>query len=253
VYARLAVDFTDVFPQDILSGSTTLLSHFSSALSQYASHGHVMRDQLKAIRTREEALEELKRRRRTLMRKAEDAEKKLSKMSPEHKNLGMQTETLNRLRDEIRSMDSEIMTEEAALGDFKRTTTRTCMGLKFGGLLECCEKGAIVAEFGKMLIAVCCIYHQLSSTSYKTLYRKCRRKLRNLVFRVACIMDTVKPRALSQMLIDASMKLPSPQFHPLQLEIDNNIPRRLRLRYLSNLLASPFPVKIMDLTLEQCL
>ncbi|KAF4609479.1 hypothetical protein D9613_012300 [Agrocybe pediades] len=138
---------------DILSGSTTLLGHFSSALSQYASHGHSMRDQLKAIRTREEALEELKRRRRTVVRKAEDAEKKLSKMSPEHKNLGTQTELLNRLRDEIRSMDSEIMTEEASLGDFKRTATRACIGLKFGGLLECSEKGAIIAEFGKMLIS----------------------------------------------------------------------------------------------------
>ncbi|KAF9472910.1 hypothetical protein BDN70DRAFT_886445 [Pholiota conissans] len=137
---------------DILSASTTILNHFSSALSQYASHGHVIRDQLKAIRTREEALEDLKRRRRTVVRKAEDADKKLSKMSPEHKNLAMQTDILNRLRDEIRSMDSEIMTEEAALGDFKRSSTRMWMGLKFGGLLEMCEKGTIVAEFGKMLI-----------------------------------------------------------------------------------------------------
>lgn len=102
-----------------------------------------MRDQLKAIRTREESLEDLKRRRRTVVRKAEDAEKKLSKMSPEHKNLGMQTELLNRLRDEIRTMDSDIMTEEAALGDFKRSATRAWMGLKFGGLLECCEKGTV--------------------------------------------------------------------------------------------------------------
>ncbi|KDR79444.1 hypothetical protein GALMADRAFT_117708 [Galerina marginata CBS 339.88] len=138
---------------DILSASTTILNHFSSALSQYASHGHVMRDHLKAIRTREESLEDLKRRRRTVHRKAEDADKKLSKMSPEHKNLAMQTETLNRLRDEIRLMDSDIMTEEAALGDFKRSAARMWMGLKFGGLLECCEKGTIVAEFGKMLIS----------------------------------------------------------------------------------------------------
>ncbi|PPQ78454.1 hypothetical protein CVT25_011849 [Psilocybe cyanescens] len=138
---------------DILSASTTILNHFSAALSQYATHGHSMRDQLKAIRTREESLEDLKRRRRTVVRKAEDAEKKLSKMSPEHKNLGMQTELLNRLRDEIRTMDSDIMTEEAALGDFKRSATRAWMGLKFGGLLECCEKGTIAAEFGKMIIS----------------------------------------------------------------------------------------------------
>ncbi|KIM38523.1 hypothetical protein M413DRAFT_447754 [Hebeloma cylindrosporum] len=138
---------------DILSASTTLLNQFSAALSQYAAHGHVMRDQLKAIRTREEGLDDLKRRRRTLVRKAEDAEKKLSRMNPENKNLNMQPDLLNRLRDEIRSMDSDIMSEEAALGDFKRTATRMWMGLKFGGLSECCDKGTILAEFGKMIVS----------------------------------------------------------------------------------------------------
>ena len=102
-----------------------------------------MRDQLKAIRTKEESLDELKRRRRTVLRKTEDADKKLGKMGSEHKNLAMQTETLHRLREEIRTMDSDIMSEEAALGDFKRTATRMWMGLKFGGLLECCEKGTV--------------------------------------------------------------------------------------------------------------
>jgi hypothetical protein len=98
---------------------------------------------MKSVRSREEALDEMKRRRKSLASKADAAEKKLSKMSPEHKNMAMQTDTLNRLRDEIRQIDSEIMTEEAALGDFKRDTTRSWMGLKFGGLLECCEKGSV--------------------------------------------------------------------------------------------------------------
>ncbi|KAF8815844.1 hypothetical protein BYT27DRAFT_7192004 [Phlegmacium glaucopus] len=62
-------------------------------------------------------------------------------MNPEHKTLAMQTETLNRLRDDIRTMSSGIMPEEDALGDFKRTATRMWMGLKFGGLLDCCGKG----------------------------------------------------------------------------------------------------------------
>jgi len=132
-----------VLRKDILSASTSLLNQFSASLSQYAAHGHAMRDQLKSIRTREEALDELKRRRRTLVRKAEDAEKKLSKMNTEHKNFTMQNDLLNRLRDEIRAMDSDIMSEEAALGDFKRTASRMWVGLKFGGLLECCEKGAV--------------------------------------------------------------------------------------------------------------
>ncbi|EAU86643.2 hypothetical protein CC1G_07301 [Coprinopsis cinerea okayama7 len=138
---------------NILTASGNLLLHFSTALSQYAAHGHVIRENLKSIRSREEALDEMRRRRRTVSRKADDAERKLSKMNPEHKNFDSQTDLLNRLKDEIRVLDSDIMTEEAAIGDYKRSCTRTWMGLKFGGLLECCEKGKIAGEFGKLLIS----------------------------------------------------------------------------------------------------
>ncbi|KAI9063576.1 hypothetical protein FKP32DRAFT_680513 [Trametes sanguinea] len=138
---------------DTLSASTTLFLHFSSALSAYASHEVAVREHMKSVRSREESLDELKRRRRSLFSEAESAERKLSKMSPEHKNLQQQTDLLNRLRDEIRTMDTDIMAEEARLGDFKRTSARHWMGLKFGGLLECCEKGAIVGELGKLVIA----------------------------------------------------------------------------------------------------
>ncbi|KAJ4471984.1 hypothetical protein J3R30DRAFT_3522422 [Lentinula aciculospora] len=137
---------------DTLSASTNLLTQYAVSLSNYASHEHAIRDHMKTIRSREEALDELKRRRKTLISKADTAEKKLSKMSPEHKNLGVQTDTLNRLRDEIRSMDSEIMSDEAALCDYKRSKTKAWMGLKFGGLLECCEKGTIIGEFGRLVI-----------------------------------------------------------------------------------------------------
>jgi len=98
---------------------------------------------MKGIRTREEELDELKRRRKALISKADAAERKLRKMSPEHKNLHAQTSALNSLQEEIRNMDSQIMSEEAALGDLKRSKTRAFLGLKFGGLLECCEKGAV--------------------------------------------------------------------------------------------------------------
>ncbi|KAJ3549781.1 hypothetical protein NMY22_g748 [Coprinellus aureogranulatus] len=149
----LGVDGSITAEQDILSASTALLTQFSSALTQYAGHGHAIREHLKTIRSREEALDELRRRRRTVARKAEDADKKLHKMSPEHKNLDTQTELLHRLQDEIRTLDSDIMTEEASLGDFKRSSTRSWLGLKFGGLLECCEKGAIIGQYGKMLVS----------------------------------------------------------------------------------------------------
>ncbi|KAF8804843.1 hypothetical protein BYT27DRAFT_6685201 [Phlegmacium glaucopus] len=110
-----------------------------------------MRDQLKAIQTREESLDELKRRQRTVIRKAEDVEKKL--MNPEHKNVAMQTETLNRIWDDIRTMSSGVVPEKDALGDFKRKATRMLVGLKFGGLLDCCGKGTIAGERGKLTVS----------------------------------------------------------------------------------------------------
>ncbi|KAK7052083.1 hypothetical protein R3P38DRAFT_2858473 [Favolaschia claudopus] len=138
---------------DILSASSTILAHWSNALTTYAGMEHTIRDHLKQIRTREEALDELKRRRKATLARADSAEKKLNKMGPEHKNLAQQTDTLNQLQMQIRGMDNEILNEEAALGDFKRSSARTLMGLKFGGLMECCEKGCIVAEVGRGMVA----------------------------------------------------------------------------------------------------
>ncbi|KAJ7220721.1 Eisosome component PIL1-domain-containing protein [Mycena pura] len=138
---------------DILGASTTILGHFSAALSGYATREHAIRDHLKAVRTREEALDELKRRRKSALARADSTEKKLNKMGPEHKNLPAQTEMLAQQQAQIRQMDGEIMNEEAALGDFKRTSVRAFMGIKFGGLLECCEKGCVVAEMGRSVVS----------------------------------------------------------------------------------------------------
>lgn len=100
---------------------------------------------MKSVRSREETLDDLRRRRRRVGASADAAEKKLHRMSPEHKNLGIQTDTLNRLREEMRAMDGEIIREEAELGDYKRKCTKDWMGFKFGGLVECCEKGVVRA------------------------------------------------------------------------------------------------------------
>lgn len=95
------------------------------------------------MRTREEALDELRKRRKSLVSKADSADKKLSKMSGEHKNFQAQADSLNRLREEIRGMDAEILNEETSLADAKRTGARSWMGVKFGALAECCEKGLV--------------------------------------------------------------------------------------------------------------
>jgi hypothetical protein len=98
---------------------------------------------MKGVRTQEEKLDIIKHRRKNVASKADSAERKLSKMDAQHKNTPTQTELLTRLRDEIRELDSEIMTQEAKLGDMKRTATKSWMTLKFGGLQECCRKGLV--------------------------------------------------------------------------------------------------------------
>ena len=98
---------------------------------------------MKAVRTREENLDDMKRRRKAHVSKADSADKKLNKMSPENKNLQAQTDLLLGLRNQTRDLDAEILAEEASLGDFKREATRNWMTLKFGGLQELCEKGLV--------------------------------------------------------------------------------------------------------------
>ncbi|KAG8891280.1 hypothetical protein FRB99_003730, partial [Tulasnella sp. 403] len=107
---------------------------------------------MKAVRTREENLDEIKRRRKHVGSKAESADKKLSKMGPEHKQLASQTDLLKQLKDEMKQLDADILVEEARLSDYKRQTTKDWMALKFGGLVELSEKVEIVGNVGKQLI-----------------------------------------------------------------------------------------------------
>ncbi|KAL4064724.1 hypothetical protein V8B97DRAFT_1875871, partial [Scleroderma yunnanense] len=131
--------------KDILGASTTLLSHFSGALATWASQHHTICDEMQAVRTREEGLGDMCRRRRRLDDSAESAGKKLNKMNHQHKDFGAQTETVFRLKAEIRRLDAEIIREEAALGDLKRKCAKNWMTFKFGGLDECSEKGIVRA------------------------------------------------------------------------------------------------------------
>ncbi|KAF7800083.1 hypothetical protein EIP86_011326 [Pleurotus ostreatoroseus] len=138
---------------DTLTGCYSVMLHFASALTRFSSHEASVRELMKAVRTREEHLDELKRRRKSLQSNADSADRKLSKMSSDNKNFQSQADALNKLRDEIRAMDTDIMNEEANLGDFKRSSAKSWMGTKFGALQECCEKGLIIGEMGKLIIA----------------------------------------------------------------------------------------------------
>lgn len=67
-------------------------------------------------------------------------------MSSLDKNLPQQTGILANLREQIRTLDVEIINGEAGLGDRKRVKAKEWMGVLFGGLLECSEKGVVVAR-----------------------------------------------------------------------------------------------------------
>lgn len=137
---------------DVLGHASSILMHLSRAFERYAEHEAEVRSLWKNIRTREEELEELVKRRKSVGSRAEREEKKLAKMGQENKNLMQQTELLQSLRDQMRQMDTDILTEEAKLGDYKRRAMKEALGLKFGGCLELAEKATIVGELGKLLI-----------------------------------------------------------------------------------------------------
>lgn len=137
---------------DVLSHAEQILQHFAHALQTYAVRSAEMRVLFKNIRSREEQLDELLKKRKSTGNRAVKEEKKLAKMGQENKNLPSQTELLQSLRDQMRQMDTEIVTEEAQLGDFKRRITKEALGIKFGGCFELAEKAQIVGELGKLLI-----------------------------------------------------------------------------------------------------
>ena len=89
----------------------------------------------------------MKRRRKSLITKADSAEKKLSRMSSEHKQLTIQTELLAKLNADIKLIEGEIVVEETSMADFKRTTARALLAHKFGGMIELCEKGIVGCSF----------------------------------------------------------------------------------------------------------
>lgn len=126
----------------------------AAATSTAASYQSKIREQFKRIRTREEELDDVKKRRKALAGKIESAEKKLAKMNTENKNLPQQTQLLESFRQQASELDVEVLNSEAVLWDYKRATTKTALGYKFCSLVEYAEKVSIVGEMGKLLLEV---------------------------------------------------------------------------------------------------
>ena len=106
-------------------------------------HEQTIRDLMKGARTQEENLDQLKDSRKCVACKADAIEQKIKKMGIQHKDWAAQSSLYNDLQSSKRELDSEIMTGEAKLYDFKRTVTKIWMTIKFDGLQELCRKGIV--------------------------------------------------------------------------------------------------------------
>ena len=102
-----------------------------------------MQRQLEVMAKKGESLDNLKQRRNSTHQKAEETATQLNKMSADNKYYAMHAEALRRLRKDVRKIEEDIRLEETILIDHKQTATKVWMRLKFGGLYECCEKGAV--------------------------------------------------------------------------------------------------------------
>ncbi len=137
---------------DVVGKVSLLYDHYTASQNRLNSHLTTVRLHFKSIRTREEALSDLKARKRSLGSDIEKIEKKLAKMGPENKDLMRTTASLKEMRTEMEGMHVEVMNEEAAIGDFKRRTIRESLGIKSGALLEMAEKLTIIAEISKLML-----------------------------------------------------------------------------------------------------
>lgn len=138
--------------QDVLGKLSLLFDHYATSQNRFNAHLSTIRQHFKSIRSREESLAELRARKRSLGTKIEGVERKLHKMSPENKELMKTTSQLKELRLEMENLRTELSAEQAAIGDYKRRTTKEAMSIKCAGLLEFAEKMSVVAEVGKLII-----------------------------------------------------------------------------------------------------
>ena len=103
---------------------------------------------LKTFTTKEGVLRKMRRRRKSLVSKADSLDNSPTRSV-------RTTGTFDDMRTpfqaiaEKSTLNSEIMDEEADLGEWRRAGVREWMGVLSGGLLECSEKGAVVVTFGR--------------------------------------------------------------------------------------------------------
>lgn len=117
--------------QDALGKVAKLLGNdLVKADEEFAEHLQTFRTYFKSLRTREEKFSTMKKNKDSLQNKIDNADKKISKMNPEHKDLPGLKIKLAELMNEMEGMDRTVVNEDAALADFRRQTARTAVSHK---------------------------------------------------------------------------------------------------------------------------
>ena len=123
-----------------------LLNHWVSSFKSLTIHIGSIREHLKDSHAREEELRQLHRLKTPLTVKAERLELK------ERTNDSWSGPELSRLYDQIRSLNTKIMEETPGFED-RMGRVSGWMGDLFGALLECGEKGTLVATLGHAIMS----------------------------------------------------------------------------------------------------
>lgn len=120
--------------QDILGKVAKLLGNdLSKAEEEFAENLKTYRLYFKSLRSKEEAFSTLKKNKDSLQNKIDSTEKKLTKMSPENKDLANVSNRLAELKAEMVGMENAVVNDEAAVGDFRRQQSRAALLHKVSG------------------------------------------------------------------------------------------------------------------------
>ena len=135
-----------IAPQNTFTTSSKLLNHSISSFKSLAMRiGRIPEFLEDSSTSRKKVLEELQARRHI-------ASSHANIMSRQANWGPVAMERYLAAQHSIFLINTEIKNEAETFVDWKRTKARECMGVLFGGLLECSEKGTVVATLGLAII-----------------------------------------------------------------------------------------------------
>jgi hypothetical protein len=126
-----------------MTEAAEMLSLYSDALFVYADESRSIPDHMKSVQPREEALDEVRKSRDIHSSKTQSLESKVANMAVTHKKYAEHRELLEEYKEQERVMNAQYASDEAAFMDFRRTTIKEWMLLKFRGLLDCAKKAVV--------------------------------------------------------------------------------------------------------------